>query len=206
MLIDLSVNYFLYNLLHSLVYKMSENHWKKAQEYIFTMTVFFWATAENTKILSMQGHKHRKAANPHVWTAAAIRCVWHFGLKHKEIRFFLYITHTCFSDQLCARVCVCVSTHQVFDDLLYLGLSLLHLLCWPLQTDALLAICELYMNLHTHKDEPILVSQVSSATLLSLVSFPSFMFANLCFIGKYNLYPTQSILSYCKKKKRKKKK
>lgn len=107
MLIDLSVNYFLYNLLHSLVYKMSENHWKKAQEYIFTMTVFFWATAENTKILSMQAHKHRKAANPHVWTAAAIRCVWHFGLKHKEIRLFVCIAHTCFSDQLCAHVCVC---------------------------------------------------------------------------------------------------
>lgn len=88
-------------------------------------------------------------------------------------------------------MCVCVSAHQVFDDLLYLGLSLLHLLCWPLQTDALLAICELYMNLHTHKDEPVLVLQVSLATLLPL---------------KYNLYPTQSILSYCKKKKRKKKK
>lgn len=42
----------------------------------------------------------------------------------------------------------CVGTHQILDDLLYLGLSQLHLLCRPLQTDALLAICKLYVNLH----------------------------------------------------------
>lgn len=46
---------------------------------------------------------------------------------------------------LCRYVC----TDQVLDDLLYLGLSLLHLLCRPFQTDALLAVCELYVNLHT---------------------------------------------------------
>lgn len=46
-------------------------------------------------------------------------------------------------------VYVCVCTDQVLDDLLYLGLSLLHLLRRPFETDALLAIGKLYVNLHT---------------------------------------------------------
>lgn len=68
--------------------------------------------------------------------------------------FFVYV-----------RVC----THQVLDDLLYLGLSLFHLLRWPLQTDALLAIRKLYVNLHTHTQ--IKTNQSNSVTLPSLVSF-----------------------------------
>lgn len=42
------------------------------------------------------------------------------------------------------------STDQVVDDVLDLGLGLLHLLCRPLQTDPLLAVRELNMDLHTH--------------------------------------------------------
>lgn len=44
---------------------------------------------------------------------------------------------------------LCVCPDQVLDDLLYLDLSLLHLLCWPLQTNALLAIRKLNVNLGT---------------------------------------------------------
>lgn len=44
---------------------------------------------------------------------------------------------------------MCVYTDQVLDDFLYLGLSLLHLLRRPLQTDALLTIRKFYVNLHT---------------------------------------------------------
>lgn len=44
---------------------------------------------------------------------------------------------------------VCLCSDQVLDDLLYLGLSLLYLLCRPLQTDALLTVRKLNVNLHT---------------------------------------------------------
>lgn len=49
-------------------------------------------------------------------------------------------------------VCVCLSTDQVLDNLLYLGLSLLHLLRWPLQTDALLAVRKLNVHLHAQTE------------------------------------------------------
>ncbi|KAF3837069.1 hypothetical protein F7725_004533, partial [Dissostichus mawsoni] len=41
--------------------------------------------------------------------------------------------------------CSLIRLTVVLDDLLYLGLSLFHLLCRTLQTDALLSVCELYL-------------------------------------------------------------
>lgn len=53
------------------------------------------------------------------------------------------------------------SSHQVFDDLLNLGLSLLHLLRRPLQTDPLLTVRKFYVNLRKHTRTRLQVTTAS---------------------------------------------
>lgn len=102
-------------------------------------------------------------------------------------------------------VYVCVCTDQVLDDLLYLGLSLLHLLRRPFETDALLAIGKLYVNLHTQTGikasqlgsfplllHPVLILPCCNSSQL-MSSFPNQVssavtFLCLCFVQHFLLY------------------
>lgn len=68
-----------------------------------------------------------------------------------------------------------VRSHQVFDDLLNLGLSLLHLLRRPLQTDPLLAVRKFDVNLrkHTHTHGSGLPAPPPQVTFISGLFSPA---------------------------------
>lgn len=93
-------------------------------------------------------------------------------------------------------VYVCVCTDQVLDDLLYLGLSLLHLLRRPFETDALLAIGKLYVNLHTQTG--IKASQLGSFPFCSVLCwfFHAVIHLSWCQVSKIKC-PPQSLFSVC---------
>lgn len=126
------------------------------------------------------------------------KCVQLFQsfVQHRNISFSDRRQYTSCLRSFVVLVYVCVCTDQVLDDLLYLGLSLLHLLRRPFETDALLAIGKLYVNLHTQTG--IKASQLWSSPFCSVLCwfFHAVIHLSWCQVSKIKC-PPQPLFFVC---------